>query len=125
MQAQSDAVTRVKPVDRCERRYARAMFSVPITVRVLMPGGVRTTCGVSLDISEGGLGALVQSELNPGGVIQVDLKLPGQDLTAIAIVRHSSSSRSGFEFLGLTPEERLQLSTVIKGDQASSRFANT
>ena len=99
--------------DHGERRCPRAIFSVPINVHMLMPGGVRTTRGVSLDISEGGLGALVQSDLKPGDVIEIDLKLPGQELTAIAIVRHSSSERSGFEFLGLTPEERQQLAGLV------------
>jgi c-di-GMP-binding flagellar brake protein YcgR len=99
--------------DRGERRCPRAVFSVPIHVRMLMPGGVRTTRGVSLDISEGGLGALVQSDLKPGDVIEIDLKLPGQELTTIAIVRHSSNVRSGFEFLGLTPEERQRLAGLV------------
>jgi hypothetical protein len=114
MQAQSNAM----PVGKCHyevaRRYPRTMFSIPIDVRMLMPGGVRCTHGVSLDISEGGLGALVQSNLQPGDVIAVDMKLPTQDLTAIAIVRHSDSGRSGFEFLGLSPEERRQFAGLAK-----------
>lgn len=102
-----------RSADHGERRCPRAIFSVPIKVRMLMPGGVRTTRGVSLDISEAGLGALIQNELKPGDVIEIDLKLPAQELTAIAIVRHSSNVRSGFEFLGLTAEERQQLAGLV------------
>jgi hypothetical protein len=37
------------------------------------------------------------------------LQLPEHSLSTIAIVRHTSNVRSGFEFLGMTPEERLQI----------------
>jgi hypothetical protein len=34
-------------------------------------------------------------------------------LSTIAIVRHTSSIQSGFEFFGLTPDERTQITSVI------------
>jgi len=97
---------------RAPRRYSRAMFTVPITLRHLMAGGVRATPGVSLDISEGGLGAIVQSALQVGETVEVELPLPGGKLSAVAIVRHASSVCCGFEFLGLTGEERLQIASA-------------
>jgi c-di-GMP-binding flagellar brake protein YcgR len=124
MQAPFDAIAESRSEDRCERRYPRTIFSVPIRVRTLKPGGVRTTRGISLDISEGGLGALVQSDLKPGDVIEIDLSLAGQDLTAVAIVRHSCSVRSGCEFVGLTSQERLQLLSVVKSGQNGPRSWN-
>lgn len=113
MQAQSEVMAHSQPAERCERRYRRTIFSVPINVRMLMPGGVRATHGVSLDISESGMGAIVQNELTPGEVIEVELKLAAWDLTAVALVRHSSATRSGFEFLGLSPQERQQLARLV------------
>src|SRR5689334_2933623 len=91
------------------RRHPRALFSVPITLHYLSPGGVRTTRGISLDLGEGGLGAIVQGDLHVGDTVAIDLQLGEQLLTTVAIVRHNSSVRSGFEFLGLAPEERLQI----------------
>lgn len=91
------------------RRYPRALFSVPLRLRHLMAGGISTTRGITLDISEGGLGALVQGDLRLGETVEIDLQLPEQSLSTIAIVRHTSNVRSGFEFLGMTPEERLQI----------------
>jgi len=35
--------------------------------------------------------------------------LQGCALSTVAIVRHCANLRSGFEFLGLTPEERSQI----------------
>ena len=41
------------------------------------------------------------------------MRLSEQLLTTNAIVRPTSSVRSGFEFVGLTPEERLQIANGI------------
>lgn len=98
------------------RRYPRSPFSVPVTLRHLMTGGIQATRGITLDISEGGLGALVQGELLVGETVEIDFRLRNQALATVAIVRHSSSVRSGFEFLGLTTEERLQI-TGITGNR--------
>jgi hypothetical protein len=95
------------------RRHPRALFSVPITLHHLSPGGIRTTPGISLDLGEGGLGAIVQGEVGVGDTVGIDLRLSERLLTTVAIVRHTSSVRSGFEFVGLTPEERLQITNAI------------
>jgi hypothetical protein len=95
------------------RRHTRKLFSVPITLRHLCRGGVRASHGISLDLGEGGLGAIVQGEVRVGDTVAIDLPLSEQLLRAVAIVRHTSSVRSGFEFVGLTPEERLQITSVL------------
>jgi hypothetical protein len=95
------------------RRHARALFSVPITLHHLTGGGVRTTRGVTLDISECGLGALVQGTLQVGETVAIDVLLPEHPLRTVAIVRHASKVQSGFEFLGLTAEERLQITNLM------------
>jgi PilZ domain-containing protein len=97
------------------QRYPRTMFSVPVTLRHLATGRIRTTRGISLDISEGGLGAIVQGDLRVGEMVKIDVPIPECPLTAVVIVRHTSSVRSGFEFLGLTAEERWQIANVIGG----------
>jgi hypothetical protein len=64
--------------------------------------------GICLDVSEGRMGAPLQSDMMGGEAVEIDLQLPHYALCAVAIVRQASSTRSGFEFLGLTPEERRQ-----------------
>ncbi|HZQ70794.1 MAG TPA: PilZ domain-containing protein [Terriglobales bacterium] len=96
------------------RRYPRALLSIPITVRHLCQGGVRATRGISLDLGAGGLGAIVQGDVRVGETVAIDFHLNDQSLTAVAIVRHTSSVHSGFEFVGLTPEERLQIANVVR-----------
>ena len=95
------------------RRHARTLFSVPIILRHLSRGGVRATRGVSLDLGTGGLGAIVQGDVRVGDTVAIDLELSEQVLSTVAIVRHTSRVRSGFEFVGLTPEERAQITNVI------------
>jgi hypothetical protein len=103
------AVSQHRPV----QRYPRTLFSVPLTLHHLGGGGIRTTRGVSLDINEGGLGAIVQGGLRVGEMVEIDVRIPEGLLSTVAIVRHSTGGRSGFEFLGLTPEERRQITNVI------------
>jgi PilZ domain len=95
------------------RRYPRALFSIPITVRHLCRGGVQATHGISLDLGEGGLGAIVQGAVRVGETVAIDLALAEQSVTTVAIVRHTSDVRVGFEFVGLSVEERLQIANVV------------
>jgi hypothetical protein len=119
MSVPSDVRHRLEPNDpqAVVRRHPRTLFSVPITLQHLTSGGIRKTRGISLDLAEGGLGALVQGELQLGETVGIELSLRERPLSTIAIVRHTSSIRSGFEFLGLTPEERLQIANLIKPDE--------
>lgn len=98
--------------NECIRRYPRAIFSVPLTLHHLMAGGVGTSHGISLDVSEGGMGALVQGRLSVGETVAIDLPLRERTLNAVAIVRHISDKRCGFEFVGLSAEERAQIMSV-------------
>ena len=94
------------------RRHPRLPFSVPITLHHLKAGIARTFAGMSLDLSEGGFGVLVNGQLREGETVEVDLPLAQKLPHLIAIVRYSASDRSGLEFLGLTPEERSEISTA-------------
>ena len=97
---------------RVARRCSRMLFSVPITLHYLMAGRLRESHGISLDISEGGLGALVEGRLHTGEAVEVFFSLTGLLFNTVAIVRHSSSSRCGFEFLGLTSQERSKITSL-------------
>jgi len=94
------------------QRFPRALFSVPMTLRHLASGGIQASPGISLDISEGGLGAIVHGGLRVGEMVEIDVRTPGFALSAVAIVRYTSSVRSGFEFVGMTREEREQIAST-------------
>jgi hypothetical protein len=107
-----------------KRRYPRALVSVPVSIRMLMPGGVRSARGVTLDIGAGGIGALVASEFRIGQIVEIDAELGCGCMTTVAIVRHHSGTRTGFEFLGLRREERESLTNLVAGIGASSHFGS-
>jgi hypothetical protein len=92
------------------RRHLRYPFSVPLTVLHLLPDGFRSCHGISVDLSEGGLGAILTDDLRVGEIVKVDLPLPSGSVIMAAIVRHSNHRRAGLEFLGLTLEERQRIS---------------
>jgi hypothetical protein len=111
---QNRAATQGHKAHKFHRQHLRVLFSVPITVRHLSRGGgMRTTQGISLDLGEGGLGAIVRGDVQVGETVAIDFQLSEQLLKAVAIVRHTSGVHSGFEFVGLTPEERSQIASVI------------
>lgn len=98
--------------DRPAQRHPRTLLSVPLKLQYLGPHGIRTTHGISLDVAEGGMGALLQHNLGVGETVGIEFELQGHSLSAVAIVRHCSSARSGFEFVGLPVEERALLASL-------------
>jgi PilZ domain-containing protein len=100
------------PQARPVQRYPRALFSVPVTLRHLTSGGIQASPGISLDISSGGLGAIVHGDLRVGEMVEIDVRIPGHSFSAVAVVRYTSDMRSGFEFVGMTQEERQQIANA-------------
>ena|SRR5436190_13411802 len=94
------------------REYPRALFSVPLKLRHTAPGGPLAAHGISLDISEGGLGAIVEGNLRIGEAVEIDLALGKRKWSAVAIVKYASKARCGFEFQGLNQDERRQIMSL-------------
>lgn len=67
--------------------------------------------GRSLDIGEGGVAAVLAAELQTGEWVAVELQLPniGYALQTKAVVRHYNQLRCGFEFLGLSRDQRYMI----------------
>jgi TonB family protein len=67
--------------------------------------------GRSLDIGEGGVAAVLAAELQTGEWVAVELLLPniGYALQTKAVVRHHNQLRCGFEFLGLSRDQRYMI----------------
>lgn len=81
------------------RRHDRYRFSAPITVHV---GGGSAIPGMSLEISESGMSALIGAVLEVGGTVELEPVAGGK---VSALVRRHSGKIYGFEFLNLTPEQ--------------------
>ena len=90
------------------RRIPRYPVAIPVDITVLRAGAPAIIPGRSLDIGEGGVDAVLAAELQPGEWVAVELQVPnaGHALQTKAVVRHHNQLRCGFEFLGLSGDQR-------------------
>jgi TonB family protein len=86
----------------------RHPISVPLDLIALHCGVPQNLPGRCTDISEAGVGAVVAGELAAGQQVAVEMRLPnvGVPVRARALVRYQSRLRCGFEFVGLSGEQR-------------------
>ena len=91
-----------------ERGFNRHPINVPLDLIALRSGVPDNLPGRCTDISEAGVGAVVAGELAAGLQVAVELRLPnvGVPVRARALVRYQSRLRCGFEFVGLSVEQR-------------------
>jgi|GraSoiStandDraft_43_1057313.scaffolds.fasta_scaffold578110_2 PilZ domain len=99
-----------------ERRYPRHFLSAPVTTWGLLNARPQVTRGLTLEISVGGLSAVLCGPPKRGERVSVRLNLLNDVFETLAIVRHSSPARTGFEFLEPSPE---LLSSIENCIQAS------
>ena len=90
------------------RRIPRYPVAIPVDITVLRSGAPASIPGRSLDLGEGGVAAVLAAELQLGEWVGVQFQLPnaGQALQTKAVVRHHNQLRCGFEFLGLSPDQK-------------------
>src|ERR1700674_5848841 len=91
-----------------ERVFPRHPINVTLDLIALRSGVPDNLPGRCTDISEAGVCAVLAGELAPGLEVAVELRLPnvGVPVRARALVRYQSSLRCGFEFVGLSVEQR-------------------
>lgn len=97
------------PDSGASRQYPRYVFTVPVIIRHWPPQGFKTARGMTVDISEGGMAAIMPDSLRVGEIVEIDLPLPVGLLNTLATVKYNAESRSGFEFVGLSAQERQQI----------------
>lgn len=97
-----------------QRRYQRYVFSDSLDViRSLAPNDSRRCPGICMEISEGGMSAIVTDPLNVGDEVQLSFSgAPGKRIVIKAVVRNHYHFRHGFEFVGVTDETREQIRTL-------------
>lgn len=96
------------------RRHPRFLISVPASLERPGESGMPAVHGMSLDLSRSGASAVLCGPPAVGETVRLSLQFPGASLETLAVVRHSDSTRSGFEFIGLSPAHREQLDNRIR-----------
>jgi TonB family protein len=90
------------------RNFPRHPLKVPLDLIALRSGVPENLPGRCTDVSEAGLGAVIAGEMATGQQVAVELRLPNVavPLRARALVRYQSRLCCGFEFVGLSAEQR-------------------
>lgn len=109
-----------RPLER--RRYARQPIAVPVDIVVLRSGIPSTIPARSVDISEGGLAAIIAGELRPGESVGLELNLPlgMEPVRARALVCHQQQLCCRLQFMAMSAESRAGLRTWIKLNDTKS-----
>ncbi|MGC2194864.1 MAG: PilZ domain-containing protein [Terriglobales bacterium] len=96
---------------RLSQRIApRRQLAVPVNVTVLRSGVPDAVPGRSIDVGEGGVGAVLAGELFPGELVGVEFQLPeAGSVLAKARVCYQERLRCGLQFLAIPEEQRTML----------------
>src|SRR5271165_2775684 len=92
-----------------ERRHPRFLLSFPLSLTRTGGPEQPVTHGLSLDLSRSGASAVLCSPPPVGETVRLSLQILDAPRETLAIVRHSDATRSGFEFLDLSPAHQQQL----------------
>ncbi len=101
------------------RVFHRHTINVPVDFIALRKGVPETLPGRCTDLSESGFGAVVAGELSPGQTLAIQLRFPtlNMPIRARAEVRYQSQLRCGFEFAGLSAEQREMIRYWIRHEK--------
>jgi outer membrane biosynthesis protein TonB len=99
------------------RRIApRRRLAVPVNVTVLRSGVPDAVPGRSIDVCEGGVGAVLAAQLFPGELVGVEFRLPdASSILAKARVCYQERLRCGLQFLAIPAEQRAMLGAWTLG----------
>jgi TonB-like protein/PilZ domain-containing protein len=96
------------PVGR--RVVPRRRLAVPLNVTVLRSGVPDAVPGRSIDVGEGGVGAVLAAEVFPGELVGVEFRLPESGFVlAKARVCYQDRLRCGLQFLAIPADQREML----------------
>lgn len=99
---------------KVRRREPRYVACLPIALQRFTCHGPYIIRGVSLDISLGGVSALVCGTPAIGESVVIELKLPTAIIDVPATVRYTTDEKSGLEFCGVSEVVSAALRDLIK-----------
>jgi len=99
------------------RSFARFAFDIPFAVFLSESASIPVTSGHTLDISLGGVGAILEEVVSIGQRLWLEFRLPNatDTMRLLSKVRHGNERRFGFQFLNITPEQRDAIRKACQG----------
>jgi TonB family protein len=107
------------------RRVPRFRTQAPVDVTVLRAGAPDTVPGRSVNVCERGIAVVLAGELLPGETVSLDVRLSpsAEPLHAKATVRYHDKLRCGFEFLAMSPEQRVAIREWAREARAETEIS--
>jgi hypothetical protein len=99
MQTSSWQAVKPPPKQHVLRKYQRHLLSVPVQLYEISESDAVLAHGLTLDLSQGGVSAVLCGSVRVGATFRLELQLPNGTFGTRAIVRHARPGRCGFEFL--------------------------
>ena len=94
----------------------RRQLAVPLNVTVLRSGVPDAVPGRSIDVCEGGLGAILAAEVHPGELVGVEFRLPDSaSVLAKARVCYQDRLRCGLQFLAISAQQKAAIEAWASG----------
>jgi c-di-GMP-binding flagellar brake protein YcgR len=106
---------------KVSRQFRRFKLDQRVSVKLMREGVETTLRGRSSDISEGGLGATLAGELEPGAEVSLSFWLPlsREPVEVRARVQYRMGFRYGFAFLTLNGEQRARIEKLSRSMPAA------
>ena len=97
----------ISPPGVGRRVLPRYQVAAPLDIVILKSGVPETIPGRSVDLGEGGIGAIAAGELQPGQAVGVEIFLPevSRPVRARALVKYHRQLHCGLQFLALPKQE--------------------
>lgn len=100
----------------------RRKAAIPLNVTVLRSGVPDAVPGRSVDVGEGGIGAVLAAELFPGELVGVEFRLPDSGaVLAKARVCYQEKLRCGLQFLSIPADQQAMLGAWTLGTPKRSQ----
>ena len=99
-----------------KRKWPRYVIDVALRASVNSGGGARTVYGSGIEVSKGGLKAVLPAEIEIGEWVDLEMTLPycSQALVLSTVVRNRSSFTYGLEFVGITTEQQTEIERACR-----------
>jgi len=98
MQMPSWQAVKPPPTKHVLRKYPRHLLSVPLTVHAISGCHASLAHGLTLDLSQGGVSAVLCGAVHVEQTVWLELQLPKRTRQTLANIRHARPCRCGFEF---------------------------
>lgn len=109
------------------RAIERHKVVYPILVIATQKGTTTIATGRTTDLSEGGMAVSLSSAFLLGQLVTVEIPVPSEEhpVKVRAVVRYGNDDRHGFQFDGITEEQKSRIRRLTKiGSASGEGWAN-